>query len=62
MNTLGTLLPETTGSEYRRFVFESSASYWLPINNTNTGHTTPNANTLQSNTQLYVSMTYNTDE
>ena len=42
MYTAGTLLPETTGSEYRRFVFESSASYWLPLNtsaaNNSIGH------------------------
>ena len=46
----------------RGYINNNASTITLGINNTNTGHTTPNANTLQSNTQLYVSMTYNTDE
>ena len=46
----------------RGYLNNGSNSITLAVNNTTTGHATPNANTLQSNTQLYVSMTYNTDE
>jgi hypothetical protein len=45
----------------RGYLNNGGNSITLCINNTTTGHATPNANTLQSSTQLYVSMTYNTD-
>ena len=53
---------DTAFDNLRGYLNNGSNSITLAVNDTNTGHATPNANTLQSNTQLYVSMTYNTDE
>ena len=38
MNTTDILLPVSTGSEYRRYVFESSASHWIPTSGYQVSH------------------------
>jgi hypothetical protein len=52
----------TAFDNLRGYINSNTNTLILAANNTTTGHVYPNANTLQSNTQLFISMTYNTDE